>query len=138
MGTSHAAASPNTKKWSAVIGSLKNPERTASTVLGATISATLPLVPVGYISAPAVYAAYECFRFVTSVQERGLEDTIRREAIQISIKYLAPSISNGLWRIAQSKLDPEFTNTPFGKLTEIAFKKSMNAILAKGIRALEE
>jgi hypothetical protein len=139
MGTSHAAPSPKTKKWGArVIGSLKNPERTASTVLSATISTTLPLVPMGYVTAPVVYAAYECFRFVTDVQQEGLQKAVRKEAIQISTKYLVPSISNGLWSLAQSKLDPEFANTPFGKLAEMAFKKTMNAILSKGVQALEE
>lgn len=139
MGTSHASPSPNTKTWGArVIGSLKNPERTASTVLSATMSTTLPLVPMGYVAAPAVYAAYECFRFVTDVQQEGLQKAVRKEAIQISTKYFIPSISNGLWSLAQSKLDPEFANTPFGKLAEMAFKKTMNAILSKGIQALEE
>ena len=138
MGTSHAAPSPNTKKWSAVIGSLRSPERIASTVLSATVSAALPLVPIGYVAAPAVYAAYGCFKFVTDVQERGLQEAIKKEAIQISAKYLVPSISNGLWSLAQSKLDPEFANTPFGKLAEVAFKKTMNAILSKGVQALEE
>jgi len=138
MGTSHPAPSPSTKKWGAVIGSLKNPERTASTVLRATVSAALPLVPMGYVAAPAVYAAYQCFRFALDVQEKGLQEAIRKESIQISAKYLVPSISNGLWGLAKSKLDPEFANTPFGKLAEIAFKKTMNAILAKGVKALEE
>jgi hypothetical protein len=138
VGTSHAAPSPNTVKWGAVIGSLKNPERTASTVLRATVSATLPLLPVGYATVPAVYAAFECFKFVNAVQEKGLEEAVKKEALQLSAKYLVPSISNGLWNLVRSKLDPEFINTPFGKLAEVAFKKTMNAILSKGVRALEE
>jgi hypothetical protein len=138
MGTSHAAPSPNTKKWGAVIGSLRNPERMASTVLRATVSAALPLIPAGYLATPALYVAYEGFRFATEVQEKGLEEAVKREAIQISVKYLVPSISNGLWSTVNSKMDPEFANTPFGKLAEIAFKKTMNSILSKGIQALEE
>jgi len=138
MGTSHAAASPNTVKWSAVTGSLKNPDRSASTVINATFLATLPLLPAGYVTLPAVYSAYECFKFASGVQKDGLEATVKKEAIQVSVKFLVPSISNGLWNLTASKLGVEFTNTPFGKLAEVAFKKTMNTILSNGIRALEE
>jgi hypothetical protein len=138
MGTSHAAPAPSTKKWSRVVGSLKNPDRTAKTVFNATISAALPLVPTGYISAPVICAAYEGLRFATEVRKIGLQKTVAREAIWTSEKFLIPSISNGLWDLAKSKLDPEFTNTPFGKLAEAAFKKTLNSVLTKGVQALEE
>jgi hypothetical protein len=132
VGTSHAAPSPTTVKWGAVIGSLKNSDRTASTVLSATVSATLPLLPLGYTTIPAVYAAYESFKFVADVQEKGLEEAVEKRAIQISFEFLIPSVSNGLWKIAAFKMGPEFINTPFGKLAEIAFKKTINSILSKG------
>jgi len=100
--------------------------------------AAIPLVPAGYATVPAVYCAYECLKFASDVQKEGLEATIKKESIQTSLKFFVPSISNGLWNLTASKLGAEFTNTPFGKLAEVAFKKTINTILTQGIQAFEE
>lgn len=138
MGTSHAASSPNTVKWPAVTGSLRNTQRSATTVLNATLMATLPLLPPGYATIPAVYSAYQCLAFASSVQKEGLESTVKKGAIQLSANFVVPSISNGLWNIVSSKLETELLNTPFGKLAEVAFKKTINTILTSGLSAQEE
>jgi len=138
LGTSHAAPAPKTVKWGAVAGSLKNPNRQGSTVLSATFMAALPLIPGGFASVPALYCAYECFKFASDVQKNGLEATVKKEEIQLSTKFLVPSISNCLWNLAATKMGPELTNTPFGKLAEVAFKKTVSAVLTNGIKAFEE
>lgn len=139
MGTSHAARAPATRKWSTVIASLRAPERNAASVVGVTFSVAMRTLPaVAPVSTPIIWGASEAFRFVLDVRERGLENAVKREAIRLSEQYVIPSISSGLWEVASAKIDPRFANSPFSRLAEVAFKKTMNQVMTKGVEALEE
>lgn len=139
MGTSRASRAPPTRRWNKVIGALKAPERNAQTVLNVTLSAAMSTMPtIMPVSTPIVFGISEGLRFALDVRHRGLEAAVKREAIRMSERYVIPSISDGLWNVASSKMDPKFSNSPFGRLAEIAFKKTMNQIMSKGARALIE
>ncbi len=137
MGTSRAAQAPRTRKWNNVIGTLAAPERSANTVLNVAFSVAITTLPtISPVSAPIVFGVSEGLRFAIDVKERGIERAIARDAIRVSERYVVPSISNGLWEIASSKMDPKFSNSPFGRLAEVAFKKTMNQVMSKGADAL--
>jgi hypothetical protein len=139
MGTSHAAKAPPTKKWSNVIASLRSPERNATTIINTTFSVAMGAMKIVYpVSTPIFCAASEGIRFALDVKDRGMDYAIKHEAIRVSERFIIPSISNGLWQLVSSKMDPEYTNSPFGKLAELAFKKTMNEIMTKGLQASEE
>ena len=137
MGTSRAARAPATRKWNNVIGTLKAPVRNAETIMNVTFSVAMSTMPtIGPLSIPIFFGISEGLRFAIDVRERGLEAAAKREAIHISERYVIPSISAGLWDVVFSKMDPEFSNSPFGRLAELAFKKTMNQVMSKGARAL--
>jgi hypothetical protein len=137
MGTSRAAKAPPTRKWNTVIGSLKSPERSANTVLNVTFSVAMSTIPtIAPVSTPVFIGIFEGLRFAFDVKEKGLEEAAKREVIHISEAYVIPSISDGLWNIAFSRMDPQLANSPFGRLAEVAFKKTMNQIMSKGAEAL--
>jgi len=137
MGTSRAAKAPATRKWNAVIGSLAAPERNASTVVNMAFSVALNTLPtISPVSAPIVFGVSEGLRFALDVRESGLDSAVKREAIRVSERYVVSSISSGLWDVASSKMDPKFSNSPFGRLAEVAFKKTMNQVMSKGAEAL--
>jgi len=139
MGTSRASKAPPTRKWNNVIGALKAPERNAQTVLNVTLSVAMSSMPtIIPVSTPILFAVSEGLKFALDVRHRGLNEAIKREAIRISERYVIPSISDGLWNAAYSKMDPRFSNSPFGYLAEIAFKKTMNQIMSRGAQALVE
>ncbi len=139
MGTSHATVAPNTKAWKGkVVGTLKSPVRNAGTVLDTAMAAALPLVPTGFISVPLAVAAYEGLRFASLVQQNGIENALRETSLEVAVKYVAPSISTGLWNQVIEKVDPKFGVSIYGKVAEIAFKQTMNTVLTKGVRAMEE
>jgi len=139
MGTSRASRAPPTKKWANVIGTLKSPERNAATVLKTTFSVAMgTLEYVAPVSVPIFWAASEGIRFGLNVRDRGMDYAIKHEAITVTERFIVPSISNGLWRMTASKMGVGFAESPFGKLAELAFKKTMNEIMARGIKALEE
>lgn len=139
MGTSRAARAPATRKWNNVIGTLKAPVRNAETVTNVTFSVAMSVLPtISPVSTPIFFGITEGLRFALDVKDRGLEPAARREAIRISERYVIPSISEGLWNIASSKMDVEFSYSPFGRLAELAFKKTMNQVMSKGARALIE
>lgn len=137
MGTSRAAKAPATRKWNAVIGTLKSPERNANAVLNVAFSVALNTLPtISPVSVPIVFGVSEGLRFAIDVREQGLDSAVKREAIRVSEHYVVPSITSGLWDIASSKIDPEYLNSPFGRLAELAFKKTMNQVMSKGAEAL--
>lgn len=137
MGTSRAAKAPATRKWNNVIGTLKAPVRNAETVTNVAFSVAMSTLPtISPVSTPIFFGISEGLRFALDVRERGLEEAAKREAIRISERYVIPSISAGLWDIVSTKMDPEFSNSPFGRLAELAFKKTMNQVMSKGAQAL--
>ena len=139
MGTSRAAKAPPTRKWNTVIGSLKSPERSANTVLNLTLSVAMSAIPtIAPVSTPIFVGISEGLRFALDVKDKGLEEAAKREAIHISETYVIPSISDGLWNIASNRMSPQLANSPFGRLAEAAFKKTMNQIMSKGAEALAE
>src|SRR5881397_2047652 len=106
MGTSRAAQAPRTRKWNNVTGTLAAPERSANTVLNVAFSVAITTLPtISLVSAPIIFGVSEGLRFAIDVKERGIERAIAREAIRVSERYVVPSISNGLWDIASSKMD---------------------------------
>ena len=139
MGTSRAAKAPSTKKWNNVIGTLKAPERNANTVLNVAFSVAVSTLPtITPVSAPIAFGVSEGLRFALDVRDRGLDVAVKREAIRVAERYVVPSISNELWSVASSKMDPKISNSPFGRLAEVAFKKTMNQIMSKGAKALAQ
>jgi small nuclear ribonucleoprotein (snRNP)-like protein len=139
MGTSRAAKAPPTRKWNTVIGTLKSPDRTANTVLNTTFSVAMSAIPtIAPVSMPIFIGISEGLRFAIDVKEKGLEEAAKREAIHISETYVIPSISDGLWNLAATRISPQLANSPFGRLAEVAFKKTMNQIMSKGAEVLEE
>ena len=138
MGTSHAAKAPTTVKWARVIGSLKSPDLTASTVVRATLYAAVNWIPPGHIAIPVTAAAIKCVRFAIEVKEKGLESVAREEIKHFPEQFVAFGISESLWRIATSNVPQEFVDTPYGKLAETAFKKTISSIMIKGAKAMEE
>jgi len=139
MGTSRAAKAPRTTKWNQVIGSLKTPERNAATIVDITFSVAIHTMPVvNPVAVPIVYGISEGLRFAADVRERGIDVAVKREALRLSDRYVVPSISNSLWDVAASRMDRKLTNSPFGRLAEQAFKKTMNQVLSKGAKALVE
>jgi len=139
MGTSRAAKAPPTRKWNAVIGTLKSPDRSASTVVNVAFSVAMSVMPsIAPVSTPIVIGISEGLRFALDVKDKGLEEAAKRETIHISETYVIPSISDGLWSIASNKMGTGFSNSPFGRLAEVAFKKTMNQIMSKGAEALVE
>lgn len=138
MGTSHAATAPNTVGWIKVSESLKAPQINAGTVVVATLSAVVPWIPPGHIVRPVVAVAAEGIRFAYEVREKGLQEASKSEMISLPKRFVVFGVSDGLWKVAASNVPPEYINTPYGRLAEIAFKKTMSNILLKGIEAMEE
>lgn len=139
MGTSQAARAPTTRKWKNVPASLRNPNRNPATVTNAVLAATGPaLMTAGVATNPFFYAAYQGIRFAIDVRQHGLEVAARNTAIRVVDEYVGPSIARGLWDAASSHVDPEIANSPFGKLAETAFKKTMSSVISKGIDAMVE
>ena len=139
MGTSRASKAPPTRKWNSVIGTLKSPDRSASTVVNVAFSVAMSVMPsIAPVSTPIIIGISVGLRFALDVRDRGLEEATKREAIHISETYVIPSISDGLWNIALNKMGSEFSNSPFGRLAEVAFEKTMNQIMSKGAEALVE
>jgi hypothetical protein len=137
MGTSRAARAPATRKWNNVIGTLKASDRNAETVVNIAFSEAMrTILTINPVSTPIVFGISEGLKFVIDVRDKGLEEALKGEAIRVSEQFIIPSISEGLWNIAFSKMEPEFSNSPFGRLAELAFKKTMNQIMSKGARAL--
>jgi hypothetical protein len=139
VGTSRAAKAPSTRRWNTVILTLKAPERNPESIINLTFSVALSVLPnIHPASAPLVYGISEGLKFVNDVNKNGLEEASKHEAISLTTSFVAPYISQNLWNIVQSKADPAVINTPFGSLAELAFKKTMNQIMAKGADALME
>jgi len=139
MGTSRAARAPSSRRWNTVIGALKAPERNANTVVNLAFSVAVNTLPtIIPVSAPIAFGASEGIRFALDVRDKGLEAAAKRGAIRVAERYVVPSISNELWTLASSKMDPKLSESPFGRLAEVAFKKTMNQIMSKGAKALIE
>jgi hypothetical protein len=138
MGTSQAASLPKTRKMNKIPASLRNPERNASTVVDAVASAAIPALSGGIISEPAVYAVVEGVRFALDAKENGITSAAERAAVRISEKYVGPSIAQGLWDAASSQMNPQLANSPYGRLAETAFKKTVSTVISKGVKAMVE
>lgn len=138
MGTSHAAKAPTTVSWSKVSGSLMSPQRNAGTVLGATLSAVLPWIPVGYTVEPIIAIVAEGIKFALLAKEKGFSQAAKSQGISFAEKFATFAVSEGVWKIATANIPHEFVNSPYGRIAEIAFKKTMNSVLIKGIKAMEE
>jgi hypothetical protein len=138
MGTSQAVRLPKTQRMRKIPASLRNPELNASTVVDAVASAAIPALSGGLVSEPVVHAAIEGVRFALEVKEHGLNQAVERTAIRLSEKYVVPSIAKGLWDVASSQMDPQVASSPYGRLAEVAFKKTVSTVASKGIKAMVE
>jgi hypothetical protein len=137
MGTSRAAQAPPSRKWNNVIGTLKNPDRNANAVLNVAFSVAVnAMSSINPLAAPIAFGVSEGLRFTLDVRDRGIEHAAKQEAVRIAGNYVAPTISNDLWNVAASKMDPSISNSAFGRLAEIAFKKTMTQVMTKGASAL--
>nr|MDO8100088.1 hypothetical protein [Candidatus Njordarchaeota archaeon] len=139
MGTSRAARAPATKNWSKVITSLKPEHRNARAIAGTVFSvASTALGTIAPWSAPISYGASEGLRFISNVRTHGFQSAVRDESIRLTQQFVVPRISNGLWQVVASKMGPKIADSPFGRLAEYAFKKTLNGIMTKGLDAMEE
>lgn len=138
MGTSQAARLPITRKTRKIPASLRNPERNAETVVNAVVSAALPALSGGIASEPAFYAITEGIQFALDARKHGIAQAAERSAIRISEKYVAPSIAKGLWDIVESRMDAQLSGSPYGRLAESAFRKTVSSIVTKGAEAISE
>lgn len=113
------------------------PSGRAEAVVNAALSAAMSTVSeTNPMSVPVVFCALEGIRFISDVQERGLETALRREATRTSGRYVSASISDGLWRVVSLKMDPRFVNSPSGRLTKVAFEETIDQVMSRGARAL--
>lgn len=85
-----------------------------------------------------LYGISAGLRFVSEVNRRGISSALTSREIPVNQRYLAPSIANGLWNLASSEMDSESANSPFGRLAEKAFKKTINYLMAKGAPASQD
>lgn len=115
-----------------------SPQRNAGTVLGATLSAVLPWIPAGYTVAPIISAVAQGIKFALLAREKGFSEAAKSQGISFVEKFAAFAVSEGVWKIATASVPPQFINSPYGRIAEIAFKKTMSSILIKGIKAMEE
>jgi len=140
VGTSQAASAPTTKDWKKHVPSaLRSPFRNPETIADAVISSTVPLLlPSGIITTPLFVASYEIIRFLLDFKSEGLQKAAEKSAIRVSTSYLAPSIAKGLWDNIQPNIESEIANSPYSKLAERAFRKTVTSILRKGSQAMED
>lgn len=138
MGTSRSNKAPNKKAFRKAANSLKSPVRNTSNIVQLTLLAALDYIPTRYTGSPIVFAAAEGTRFAILVKEKGFKQAVKEEAIHIIKSFIAPSVSYKLWQATASRMDPKFSNSPYGQLAEKAFKKTLSSIITKGSKALEE
>ena len=135
MGTSQVARAPPTRKWKRVTSAVL--ERNASSIISNTMKIAMPMIPASYFSIPALSAVSEGIRFAWLVKNKGLERAVKIEGIRLAETFVAAGISITLWKIAAAKVDNKLVNSPFGRLAEDSFKKTIFAIIEKGAGALE-
>lgn len=135
MGTSQAARAPPTRKWKRVTSAVL--ERNASSIVSNTMKIAMPMIPASHFSIPALCAVSEGIRFAWLVKNKGLEDAVNTEGIRLAETFVAAGISITLWKIVAAKVDSTLVNSPFGRLAENSFKKTIFAIIEKGAGALE-
>lgn len=132
MGTSQAKRAPRNENWKKVTQSLGNKDSNVDELVNLTAATILPSLPYGQLTLTMYSGIKEGLHFVHSVKKEGLENTIKKEGLQIAEHFIASSISNSLWNIARSQISPAVANSTTGKIAEIAFKKTINEIILKG------
>ena len=137
MGTSHAAAAPNRKDWSEVAGRMLSPLRSEDEITSWTLTVAVDAIPSNFLNEPVAHAIYQGIKFALSVKKFGITKAADSESIKISEKYPIHSTSHALWQKVKSKADPKTINSPYGKITETAFKKTLSSIMTKGTDAME-
>jgi hypothetical protein len=138
MGTSRANRLPKTKTFKKIIGSLKSPFRSPSTITTLTLSAAFDYIPLNYTTSPLLISATEGSKFIDLVEKSGLKETLEKIDIPIDDTLLVSKISHILWNDVAAHLSREHVWSPYGQLTEKAFKKTLSMILNKGNKALED
>jgi hypothetical protein len=138
MGTSQASPAPNTQSWKKLAGTLRSPIRNASTIVDATFSVASEIIPSGYTGTPLSSSVHEGLKFANSVTTDGINKTAKENSLSVNSKCVAPSISHSLWKIASSKMEQNYVNSPFHKIAEVAFKQTLNSVMLKGVKAMEE
>ncbi len=139
MGTSKAVRAPPTRKWNAVLGALDAPIRDTDFIANATLSIAIGcLSNTSPVNAPLIFGMAEGVRFLSDVNEYGINEATERGALRVVSNYLIPSLSDALWSEVLSNVDSEHVNSPFSRLAETAFKKTLNQIMIKGVEAYVE
>lgn len=140
MGTSQAASAPTTANWKLRVPSaLRSPLHNPVTIADAVLSSTLPLlIRRDQITVSLFSLNCESIRFLTVCRSEGLEKAVEKYKIKISPTYVAPSIAKSLCDTAQSQIEPELVNSPYGKIAERAMSKTISSIVANGAKAMVE
>jgi hypothetical protein len=138
MGTSHAASAPKRKSWDRVASAMRSPIRNASTITDAALNVAFDVIPKGFIGNPIAGGTNAGMKFLSSVEKSGFKETVEKDSIAVSEKFMPSRLSNSLWIKASSQVESKYINTPFGKIAEIAFKKSVSSVVTKGSKALED
>lgn len=137
MGTSRSNRLPRTKAFKKLAGSLRSPVRDPSVITQFALSAAIDYIPITYASSPLLFAAVEGIEFASLTKEVGFEAALKEFKGYIIKNYIGASISLTLWKSVISRSDPKYMSSPYGRLAEIAFKKTYSSIIKKGAKALE-
>ena len=135
MGTSSVRPAPRAREWKKVVSGLAASRRQVVPIVSRTLRIILPTLPFNQVVFPLFYGAYEGVRFALHVRRYGLERALKKEGIRIAETFIAPRLSDVVWDKVSTKLPAGSVNSPIGKLSEAAFKKTMNTILVKGVEA---
>ena len=138
MGTSQAASAPATVNWKKYVPSaLRSPTHNPVTIADAVLSSTLPfLISRDRITVSLFSLSCESIRFLTACRSEGLEKAAEKYKIKVSPTYVALSIAKGLCDTAQSQIEPELANSPYGNIAERAMSKTISSIVANGAKAM--
>jgi len=136
MGTSSARQAPRSDQWRSVVNDLGKGVKEAAPFVDSSLKTILPLLPDGHTKAPLYWAASEGVHFCYDVYNVGLDQALKNEGVRLTKTFVAPQISDALWAKIVAK-KPGLTNSPVGKITEKAFKDTMNDIITMGVEAGE-
>jgi hypothetical protein len=136
MGTSSAAPAPRKKGWKVVASELGNKNSNVFNLVNIAASTVLPQLPPLQMASIVLLGIKSGINFIENVEKNGLNETIKKESLKVSMSFVASSISNSLWELTSSKLEMGDKNTPISRIAEIAFKKTTAGIISRGAEEL--
>ena len=134
MGTSTVRQAPRSDNWRSVVKDLETGARKAAPIVDRTMKEALPTLPNGHVKTPVYYGVSEGIRFALDVKKRGLDKALKAQSVRLVEEFAAPSMSDVVWAKVAAKVGP-VSNSPVGRLAEIAFKRTLNEIVVRGAKA---